>query len=128
TGLLLAAAIHERDAAERRRADDFLRLEVGEERLRLALTAGHMGVWDWNIPTGEVKWSENLESIHGLAPGTFDGTLTGFRGLVHPDDRARVETAITNAVEGGPEYDVEFRNLWPNGSVHWMAAKGRVLR
>jgi PAS domain S-box-containing protein len=128
TGLLLAAAIRERDAAERRRADDFLRLEVGEERLRLALTAGHMGVWDWNIPTGEVKWSENLESIHGLAPGTFDGTLTFFRNLVHPDDQARVEAAITSAVEGGPDYDVEFRNLWPDGSVHWMAAKGRVLR
>src|ERR1043166_1944927 len=46
-------------------------LRASEERLRLALDAGHMGAYDWNIATGELVWSEQLERLHGLAPGTL---------------------------------------------------------
>ena len=128
TGLFLGAAMSERNAAERRHADDYARLEVGEERLRLALEAGHMGVWDWNIATGEVKWSQNLEAIHGLPPGGFDGTYAGFERTIHPDERDRVEAEVAAAVEQGMGYEIEFRNVWPDGSVHWMAARGQALR
>jgi two-component system CheB/CheR fusion protein len=127
TALLLGAAIAERDLAERRAAADFVRLEVSEERLRLALDAGRMGVWDWSIETGDVKWSDNLEAIHGLPPGSFSGTIDGFREIVHPDDRARVERALQEALERGTGYDVEFRTVSSNRS-HWMAGKGRVFR
>ncbi len=128
TGLLLGAAIAERDAAEARRAADYAALQVSEERLRLALEAGRLGVWDWNVGTGQVQWSENLEPMHGLSRGSFPGTLEGFQALVHPDDRARVNEAIRRALEEGNGYDIEFRNLWPDGSVHTIGAKGRVLR
>ncbi len=128
TGLLLGAAITERDLARRRATADYEQLQVSEERLRLALGAGPMGVWDWNILTGEVNWTENLEPIHGLAPGTFSGTLEGFLELVHPDDRAAVNAAIARAVDGGGGYDVEFRNLLPDGTVGWIAGKGRAFR
>jgi PAS domain S-box-containing protein len=128
TGLLLGAAITERDAAEARRAVDFANLRVSEERLQLAHTAGGMGVWDWNIETGEVSWSENLEGMHGLARGGFDGTFSGFQKLVHPEDRAVVDEAIQRAVRDDTIYDIEFRNLWPDGTIHWMAARGIVMR
>ncbi|HYR97290.1 MAG TPA: MASE1 domain-containing protein, partial [Candidatus Binatus sp.] len=124
TGLVLAAAISERNLAERRAAADYASLEVSEDRLRLALGAGRMGVWDWNLGTGEVKWSENLEPIYGLTPGTFGGTVDAFRALVHPDDRELVTRAITDALEGRAPYEVEFRNLRPDRTVHWMSAKG----
>src|SRR5205823_6399948 len=71
TGLLLGAAISVRNAAEGRARRELERLEESEERLRLALDAGRMGVWDWNMATGEVNWSDNLEAIHGLARGAF---------------------------------------------------------
>src|SRR5207247_2332251 len=77
SGLLLGAAITERDAAEARRAADYGALQVSEERQRLALEAGRLGVWDWNLGTGQVQWSENLEPIHGLPRGGFAGTLEG---------------------------------------------------
>src|SRR5205814_4750191 len=77
-------------------------------------------------PPGRL-WSENLEPIHGLRRGGFAGTLEGFQALVHPDDRARVNEAIRRAREEGSGY-VEFRNAWPDGSVHTMEVKGRVLR
>jgi PAS domain S-box-containing protein len=127
TALVLGAAIMERDAAEAQHAADFERLGIGEQRLRLALEAGRMGVWDWNVRTGAVAWSENLEAIHGLPAGTFPGTFEGFQTLVHPDDRAVVERAIGAALAGGA-YDLEFRTARPDGAVHWMATKATVLR
>jgi PAS domain S-box-containing protein len=102
-------------------------LEESEERLRLALDAGRMGVWDWNIRTNELKWSPSLEPLHGLAPGTFEGTFDAFQRLIHPADRARVQAAIEEAIAKRTDYEVEFRNLRPNGGVHWIAGKGLVF-
>ncbi|HYV56899.1 MAG TPA: MASE1 domain-containing protein [Candidatus Nitrosopolaris sp.] len=126
-GLLLGAAITERDVAESRRRRDYAQLELSEEGLRLALQAGHMGVWDWDIASGRLRWSENLERIHGLAPGGFAGTFDAFRELIHPEDRTAVDAAIARALEERSGLDIEFRSPAPDGSVRWMAGKGRVL-
>ncbi|HJQ83982.1 MAG TPA: MASE1 domain-containing protein [Candidatus Binatia bacterium] len=127
TGLLLGAAITERDVARQRAAAEYDRVVVSEERLRLALDAGRMGVWDWNILSGEVTWTENLAPIHGLAPGDFPGTIEGFDALVHPEDRERVRGAIARAVEDATGYEVEFRNPRPDGTIGWISGKGHVL-
>jgi two-component system CheB/CheR fusion protein len=128
TGLLLAAAICERDAALARAAAEYERLHASEERLRLALNAGQMGVWDWDVLTGQVTWSQGLETVTGLAPATFGGTLEGFLAFVHPEDRARVDDAMARALSGAAEYDIELRNLDTRGNVHWIVAKGTVVR
>ena len=109
---------------EKRAADELAR---GEERLRLALEAGRMGTWDWDLRTGEVAWSDNMAEVHGLPEGGFDGTIEGFRRLVHPDDRYRVEAAIARAIEEQSAYEVEFRIARPDGSVGWMLGKGKVF-
>ncbi|MBX9682146.1 MAG: PAS domain-containing protein [Gemmataceae bacterium] len=102
-------------------------MRESEERLRLALEAGRMGVWDWNMRTNEIRWSDNLEAVHGLPPGGFDGAFESFQKLIHPDDRALVHAAIQDSIARKDSYDIEFRNLWPDGAVHWMAGKGRVF-
>jgi PAS domain S-box-containing protein len=127
TALLLAAAINERNAADRRRAEDFARLAESEQRLRLAFEAAQMGVWEWDIQSGAVRWSDNLEALHGLAPGAFSGTFEGFQALVHPDDREQVTAAIARAVELRAGYDIEFRSMQADGSVRWLAGKGQVF-
>jgi PAS domain S-box-containing protein len=109
---------------EKRAADELAR---GEERLRLALEAGRMGTWDWDLRTGAVAWSDNMEEIHGLPEGGFDRTVDGFRRLVHPDDRYRVEAAIARAIEEQSAYEVEFRITHPDGSVGWLLGKGKVF-
>jgi PAS domain S-box-containing protein len=124
-GRLVGTAVIARDISQRKQAEAAMR--AGEERLRLALEAGRMGVWDWKLLNGEIRWSENLESIHGLAPGTFAGTFAAFRELIHPDDRDSVSKAITRSIEERSGYDIEFRIVWPDGSVHWMAGKGQVF-
>jgi PAS domain S-box-containing protein len=113
------------DITERKRAEEAL--AVSEERLRLALDAGRMGVWDWNIRTGDLKWSDSLEPLHGLTPGTFGGTFEHFQQLIHPEDRETVNAAIRQALDTGGEFYVEFRNVWRNGGIHWIAGSGKVF-
>ena len=120
TGLLLGAVV-----AEQQRAQEKARLS--ERRLVLALEAAGMGVWDWNISTGEVRWSGELEPMHGLPRGGFAGTYEAFRTLIHPDDRERVEKAINRSVEMRTPYEAEFRILGADGQERWTDARGQVV-
>jgi PAS domain S-box-containing protein len=102
------------------------KLRAREERLQMSLDAANVGTWDWNIRTGEVRWSENLERIHGQEPGVFRGTFEGFLDGVHPDDRQRVLGAIQNAVVARETYQVEYRSLRSDGTAMWLEGRGRV--
>lgn len=114
-----------RDVTEARNAE--LALRVSEERLKLALEAGNIGAWDWHIDAHEVVWSQNMESLHGLEPGTFDGTFEGYRQSIHPDDYQRVIDAIQRALEGEEEYELEYRSLRSDGSYQWLSTHGSVI-
>ena len=87
-----------------------------------------MGTFEWNIQTNEIRWSDNLEAIHGMPPGTFDGTFESFQSLIHRDDRAGVLENIRRSVETGADYEAEFRSATADGSTHWILGKGKVLR
>jgi two-component system CheB/CheR fusion protein len=113
------------DITDRKQSQGALREQA--ERLRLALDSGRMGTWDWDIRTNGVVWSDNLEDIHGLPRGTFDGTFEGFTRLIHPEDWERVQRAIEDSIEQRSIYEVEFRNVWPDGSIHWMSGRGMVF-
>jgi diguanylate cyclase (GGDEF)-like protein/PAS domain S-box-containing protein len=102
-------------------------LNQNEERRAIALTAAGIGAWDWDLVTGEIVWSDNLDLIFGLAPGTFGRTYDAFLDLVHPDDRERVERAVARAHAEGTNYDAEFRVCPPSGALRWIAAKGQVI-
>lgn len=99
-----------------------------EERLRLALDVARIGFWDWDIDADEIHWSENLYALFGLSAATFEGTLDAFLATVHPDDRARVRSAIDATVAHGAPYEIEFRVALPGGSIRWAASQGRLQR
>ena len=111
-------------AVVRTRAEE--RARRSEERLLFALDAASMGTWDWDLVTNQVVWSENLERIHGLPPGTFDGTFASYEREIHPDDRARVLASAERAMREGTPHDVEYRIVAPDGTVRWCEGKGRV--
>src|SRR5439155_26414987 len=99
-----------------------------EERLRLALDAGQCGVWDWDVVTDRVTWSDRIYEFHGVEPGAFAGHVSDFERLVHPDDGARVREGIRRALHEGEPYSQEFRAIRPGGEVRWLSTKGRVIR
>jgi PAS domain S-box-containing protein len=91
------------------------------------MTAGAMGAWEWDIPTGEVRWSPGLERIHGIAPGTFGGTFEEYQRDIHPEDRSHVLDEISRVVEERREHHVEYRIVRPDGAIRWLEAHGRLI-
>jgi DNA-binding NarL/FixJ family response regulator len=85
------------DEAKRARAES----EAIAERLRLAHQAAQAGSFDWNIKTGSNHWTPELESMYGLAPGTFPGTQTAWEQLVHPEDRESAKRGVEEAMKNG---------------------------
>lgn len=85
---------------------------------RLGLTVGRPA------PVHDVEASVRAAG----APGDFEGTLDDFRRHIHPDDVAIVNAAHVRSIQHGEPYRAHFRTVWPDGSVHWLTAKGRVAR
>jgi two-component system, cell cycle sensor histidine kinase and response regulator CckA len=100
-----------------------------DEWLRTALLAARMGTWEWRITSGEVFWSDNVESMFGLPTGTFDKKYDTYLKLVHPGDLQAVQTTVQRALDGFVDnYEVAHRIIWPDGSTHWLEGRGRVIR
>ncbi|WP_416674288.1 PAS domain-containing protein [Egbenema bharatensis] len=99
--------------------------QQSEEFLRVALEAAGVGVWNWNLLTGEVRWSSGHEKLFGLAPGCFDGQYSTFEALLHPDDRLPLNQAVQWALQNCSTYHHEFRVVWPDGSLHWIEGRGQ---
>jgi PAS domain S-box-containing protein len=93
----------------------------------LAQKAGKIGTYEWNIQTNEVTWTEELEALYGLDPGNFGGKYENWVQTLHPDDRLQAEQKVQQAALEGTNFDIEFRILYPDSSLHWIAAKGRVF-
>jgi PAS domain S-box-containing protein len=111
-------------ALERTRGLDAAR--ASEERLRFALDVANMGTWDWDLRTQSVRWSVNMERIHGLEPGSFDGSFASYEREIHPDDRAKVYASVQRALSEHVPHVVEYRIVAPDGTVRWVDGKGRL--
>lgn len=99
-----------------------------DERLLLAARTGKVGLWEWDVGSGRVSWTDAIYAIHGVDRETFDGTIDAFSRLVHADDRERVGEAIRRALEEDAPYELEFRAVRPDGEIVWLFTNAFVLR
>ncbi|WP_162136206.1 PAS domain S-box protein [Zavarzinella formosa] len=121
------------EVTDQRRAEtDHKRIEAAlresEERLRLALDAGGMGVWAWDIVTGQITWSDRVAEFYGMRPGEFDGTFAMFARHLYPEDAERAGDAIRACVERNAPYLIEYRIVRKDGDVRWIHSAGKVVR
>ena len=100
-------------------------LVKSKERFSLIAQAADLGTWDWDLSSNDLAWSGRCLSLFGLPPDTVMNYKTFLRA-VHPEDRERVENAVKTAIDSHADYDMEMRTLWPDGSLHWVSARGRA--
>jgi len=120
------AYVVSRDVTKSKLAEDALR--ESECRLRLALDVAKMGHWRYDCSTGAVEWYGGHGDLFGIPEHAFGRTLEAVQEMVHPDDRARGEEAIRNAVENNVPFDNLYRVVHPDGSIHWLHSFGRLSR
>ncbi len=115
------------DITERKRIEDELR--ANEARSRLALTAAPVGLWGWDLLTGQLYCSPQVDTLLGVAPGSVIGTQNELLALVPPDDRETIVLAMRHALElqhAGVTF--EHRVLRQDGSVQWCVWMGEIIR
>lgn len=100
---------------------------TSESRLSLALDAARMGVWDWNVMTGEMWWSARHYALFGLDAEQATGTYSDFEKRVHAEDKMGLHQAVQRARDTGEDYRHEYRVVWPDKGIHWLAGHGRFF-
>ena len=114
------------DVTESRRTQEALR--ESEERLALAVRAHGIGIFDWNIRSGALIWSDQQERLFGLQPGEFEGDFSGWEKRVLPEDREAMLAAIQAAIDAREEeLDVQFRIRRADGAIRFIEGSGKFL-
>ncbi|WP_285713847.1 PAS domain-containing protein [Erythrobacter oryzae] len=102
-------------------------LAHGAQMLRVASEIGRVGLWDWNVETGEITWSDEHYRMMGYEPGEVVPTYELWEERVHPEDREATDVRVNAAMESGQDYINEYRVCRPDGEVVWLSSRGRFL-
>jgi len=122
-----------RDISLRKQRENAV-LELKEElhslndRFSLATKAAGIGVWDFRVPENQLIWDPQMFALYGVEKSEFAGTYQGWLNGLHPDDYARRDEEIQQALRGEKKFDTEFRVVWPTGEVRHLKAAAIVHR
>ena len=86
-----------------------------------------MGVWDWDRRTDLRKWSKEYFLVMGLLPFSVEPSDETWASCVHPEDLPRARAAMEAAIAEKKEYRVEYRVIWPDGTIRWVVARGEPI-
>jgi len=101
---------------------------ASRERLDLALRSAQMGVWHWDLLGQRRVFDDQVMALLGIDPASFAGSAEEFFETVHPEDRETVKAALSRTVETDEPYQAEYRAVWRDGSIHYINARGRLVR
>jgi PAS domain S-box-containing protein len=111
---------------DRKEAENSLR--KNQAHLDLALQSARMGVWRWEIAGNRRYFDDQTCHLLGLDPATFGGSEKEFLHAVHPDDWETIQAAMQHTITEDVLYEPEYRAKWPDGSLHYLTARGKLIR
>ncbi len=109
-----------RESEERRRES--------EEKLQMACHAGQIGLWQMDLGTRRITWSDSQAHLFGMEPETFDGSVEMATERVHPEDMALLRQEAVRAIETLTPITMEMRVFQPGGEIRWLLLKAEVIR
>lgn len=125
-GEIVGIAISSRDVTEKKIAGDKLKEE--EERWRFALEGSNLAVWDWDMRTGDVFYSDSYMQLYGYGENDLKGTIDEWKERLHPDDRQKMEEAIREHISGANPYkESTYRIKAKDGSYKWIWARAKII-
>lgn len=110
------------DITDRKLAEEALK--VSNERFLFATEGANIGIWNWDLVSDELIFSNLCKALFGIPPEE-EISYQRFSEALHPDDRLKTDLAVKDALDNHKEYEIEYRSLWPDGSIHWISSKGR---
>jgi PAS domain S-box-containing protein len=122
-GKMIGTVLVFRDVTESKRSER--ELQESEERSRFIERNAEVGYWDWDIVQDRLHWGPVCKQLFGI-PQEEEMTYRRFLAAAHPEDRERTDQAVRECLAGSGAYEVDFRCVWPDGTVHWMRAKGNA--
>jgi|GEM_PF-3407053 len=114
-----------RDVTERIKKEQLLK--DSRKRLKMALNTAKMGIWEWFIKEDNIVWGENLEKLHGLNKGEYDGTFKMFEKFVHPEDKEAFHNKMLEFVKSGNKRcHLIYRIIRKDGEEAWLEGIGEM--
>jgi signal transduction histidine kinase/CHASE1-domain containing sensor protein/DNA-binding response OmpR family regulator len=103
-------------------------LHETSNRLSLAARAGGVGIWDFDVVNNRLDWDDQMYRLYGITQAQFSGAYEAWQAGLHPDDRQRGDAEIQLALQSAKDFDIEFRVLWPDGTIHHIRCFAKVER
>jgi PAS domain S-box-containing protein len=114
------------DMSDRKQAE--AQLQSLSDRLNLAVQAAKIGIWDLDLVKNHLIWDDQMYALYGIHPTDFSGAYEAWIASVHPDDLQRCHTAHQQALTGERDFDLEFRVVWPDGTIRYLEGYALVQR
>ena len=127
TGEIVGCIIKANDITRQKQAENILK--ETEERWRFALEGGNQGVWDWDVQTGDIFFSDSYKKLYGYGPDDLKGRIEEWEGIIHPDDKERMGKALEeHFASSNPYHESIYRVKTKDGNYKWIIGRGMLIR
>jgi signal transduction histidine kinase/GAF domain-containing protein len=111
--------------AETKRAQEAL--QRSKQSMQLAQRCVGIGIWEWDLQSGKLAWSDEICRMHDIEPSAFDGTYESWMQSIHLEDSWRVHASIGEALSKQGDYEVQYRVTFADKSLHWLELRGQTI-